>query len=119
LTSITTLRIVPYEVGLARADQLAGNFGEDFADVAVSAEIGKWFGPVKSAYGFHLVIIDQRVELEEPELPTVRDAVLRDWQSVKREEIAQARCRVMRERYQIEIDWPEDATGADTGNPYS
>jgi hypothetical protein len=98
--------LLPTEVGLVPMDRIAGTFGEDFAAAFPEASPGKWFGPIQSVYGLHLVMVDDRINPEEPELDRVRQAVLRDWQGAKRDETSQANYREMMQRYEIDVNWP-------------
>ncbi|MCV3211918.1 peptidylprolyl isomerase, partial [Mesorhizobium sp. YC-39] len=69
----------------ADTDELAlsGMFGADFARVVFALEPGGWRGPVKSGYGFHLVLVTQHTATVLKPFETVRDAVLAEWRSAK------------------------------------
>jgi len=56
---------------LSRAE-LAARFGPGFADAALRGTEGRWFGPVPSAYGQHLLRISTRTPAHLSELATVR-----------------------------------------------
>lgn len=65
--------------------RLARDLGADFAAALGDLPTGEWAGPVRSAFGFHLVRIDEKIAGRQPELSEVRDAILRDWNSEQRE----------------------------------
>lgn len=52
-------------------DFVASHFGEKFAGTVSEAEVGNWFGPVESAYGYHLVLISEHKEGRMPPLEKV------------------------------------------------
>ena len=55
--------------------ELAARFGPAFAEAALAGPDGDWFGPVRSAYGFHLLRIRERTPARRSELATVRSAL--------------------------------------------
>ncbi len=61
-------------------DELARTFGTAFRDAVMSLAVGRWEGPVESAFGLHLVKITRREESRIPEWTEVRDRVARDMQ---------------------------------------
>ena len=82
---------------LPNPQRLVGDFGTTFRDdvvAAAEAGVGAWFGPVRSAYGWHLVRIHAYSTPRERSLDEVRDQVHLDWQ---RQEIEQDRARRLRE----------------------
>ncbi len=50
---------------------VASHFGGEFASTVSEAETGQWFGPVESAYGYHLVLISDRREGRTPPLEEI------------------------------------------------
>ena len=50
-----------------------------FSKAVFSAPVGKWGGPYRSGYGWHLLYIDVRQEPARPALDTVRSAVRTDY----------------------------------------
>ncbi len=60
------------------ATDIEKQFGTDFTAEALSLTEGKWSGPVRSAYGLHLVKVFDRVPSRIPELAEVRDKVEND-----------------------------------------
>jgi len=69
-----------YDFSNYDSEQVYRLFGHTpFADALFKAPAGKWFGPVRSAYGWHLIYISARKAEESPPLAKVRDAVRTDY----------------------------------------
>ncbi len=81
-------------------------FGKPFSEKLNGIEPGQWVGPMDSAYGVHLVNVQQRTDIRLPDLAEIRDRVkgeyLFDWQ---REANAQFYDN-LRERYEIILEQP-------------
>ena len=86
--------------------EIAGRFGDEFADDLVDVEPGEWRGPIESAYGLHLVRVDERAEGRLPGLDEIRQDVLREWQHARRTEAVDGFYRELRERYEVVVEWP-------------
>ena len=56
-------------------DQLARQFGEKFAVSAFELGLRHWTGPIKSAYGYHLVWIDEIVPEQLRSVSSVADSI--------------------------------------------
>ncbi len=82
-------------------------FGSEFARAVSSLDTGSWQGPIASAYGVHLVFVDERRPARPARLAEVRDRVVRDWQYERREEMDRAAYERLRARYEIVVDLPE------------
>ncbi|MEM7463388.1 MAG: peptidylprolyl isomerase [Pseudomonadota bacterium] len=109
--------LLPASLELSRIDRIAANFGNEFADALAYAEVGTWAGPIKSTYGVHLVLVDEHVGARDPLLEDVRRAVVRDWQTNKRREIADSRYQQLLDNYDVEIVWPEsESSSGSNGN---
>jgi hypothetical protein len=62
------------------AEQVARLFGHTpLADAVFSAPPGRWVGPVRSAYGWHLLYVSGRAPPRRPPLQEVRDRVRADY----------------------------------------
>mgnify|MGYP001555650397 CR=1 FL=1 len=69
-----------YDFSNYDVEQVSRLFGHTpFADALFKAPVGKWSGPFRSAYGWHLIYIDARKSDEQPPLSKVRDAVRTDY----------------------------------------
>ncbi len=84
----------------ARAAQL---FGAAFADAlfALPERSGRWQGPVRSAYGAHLVQIDDWRPSRRLSLDEVREPLLADWRRGQKQRALRALLQRLRERYAI------------------
>jgi len=111
---------LPREFENAGLTELVKNFGADFAEAVDDLPVGTWTGPVRSGYGFHLVLVRERSEGRLPELDEVRDIVLREWTAARRREQNANFIQRLREQYTITLDLPDPGgppakTAAETG----
>ena len=88
---------------------IANLFGTQFAAAIVGLEPGTWQGPIPSGYGVHLVIVDERRNGRVPALDAVRDAVLREWENARRQEMIEQFYRKLLEKYEIIVERPKAA----------
>ena len=79
-------------------------FGAQFGEEVMALAAGAWEGPIASSYGLHLVFVEESWPARAPALDEVREAVLREWRTVRREEQSQAFYLELRERYRVEIE---------------
>jgi hypothetical protein len=70
-------------------DRIAALFGDDFARGLAHATVGHWEGPLRSAYGLHLVQVTAVEPAATPPFEQVRAAVEREW-FAERRSVAQA-----------------------------
>ena len=89
-----------YYPQLTEAD-LAKLFGSEFAKSVAELETNKWHGPVLSGYGTHLVYVDERIAAHPPVFDEVKDIVLEDWESDKRQEINELFVEGVLSRYDV------------------
>ncbi len=82
---------------------LAKLLGPDFAGAAIAVQPGSWHGPIRSAYGFHLVWVDERHESALPELDAVRNQVELRYLAERRERELQKAIERMRQRYAVVV----------------
>jgi hypothetical protein len=69
------------QIGPASAAELSRLFGPAFAAAVAELPGGRWCGPVPSAYGLHLVWIDERLAARKPDFEGVRNRLV--WQLVR------------------------------------
>lgn len=100
----------PADFGLQSARQLARQLGPGFAEAAMGLEPGSWQGPVRSAYGDHLVWIHERDVDHEPELDTVRRSAVSSMQAERNREALDAELRTLRGRYVIDLSTLESGS---------
>lgn len=91
----------------ATPTRIAARLGPDFAKAVADAQPGQWLGPIESAFGPHLVWIEQRTESRIPELESIRTRVLDDWLEERTREAL--REEAVRLRAGVEVRWLEDA----------
>lgn len=78
--------------------------GSGFAESVLALAPGQWHGPVLSGYGVHLVYVFAFEEAPAPKFEVVRERVLEDWHTVKREEFNQQFLESLKERFEIIVD---------------
>ena len=78
--------LLPRTMPLSPLRAIQRDFGEVFAERVSDAPMDKWTGPIPSPYGLHLVRVSERKDGYDPILDDVRDAVLRDWRNLQRQE---------------------------------
>jgi hypothetical protein len=94
---------IPQRLVNDRETELSNRFGQMFAESLEALPRGRWSGPVPSAYGVHLVFIENMTSQTQPKLDEIRGAVLRDWRA---QQIITARDTLytgLLQRYDIEI----------------
>jgi hypothetical protein len=90
---------------------LAKTFGPDFAARAFTLPIGRWVGPVSSAYGMHLVWVEERVAEKPTPLASVEREV-REGVFAERGQAALAEFLTgLRARYEVRVETPTSPEG--------
>ena len=84
--------------------EVSRQFGKNFAGKLFSLPVGRWQGPVRSAYGLHLLHIENKTASSLPELATVRDKVRNEWIDQQRQTIDKAFYNSLRQRYEIIVE---------------
>jgi hypothetical protein len=86
-------------------EYVASNFGYEFADTleALAPSATAWQGPIRSAYGEHLVMLTANVGRAYPELDEVLSDVERDFQNEQTSATTAAMTRAIRDRYRIDV----------------
>ena len=78
----------PIDLALSWTDRprrdLVALFGSSFTDTLLTQISGRWVGPIDSAYGRHLVLVDTVTEGSVPEFEMVRADLARDWTQIQR-----------------------------------
>jgi peptidyl-prolyl cis-trans isomerase C len=95
--------VLPLTYADVSLDDLARDYGSDFARTVAAAAPGSWQGPVRSAYGWHAVRVDTRhaaaVAPFERVQAEVREALLAD----RRKAANAAYLAKLRKRYRITV----------------
>jgi hypothetical protein len=90
-------------------DRIAALFGDSFAQAVAQSVSGSWVGPLRSAYGLHLVLV---VAVEPGDLPPfeqVRSAVEREWFAERRAVVQAAQYQSLLAGYRVIVEKPPAA----------
>ncbi len=96
----------------ATPNRILARLGPDFAEGVADGPVGRWFGPVESAFGQHLVWIADRVESRIPALDEVRKRVVEDWIEAESRKALREHIEERRQTVIVEIVEDVDASGA-------
>jgi hypothetical protein len=98
--------------------QVSSFFGPEFSAQLFATQAGGWSGPLESAYGAHLVLLQEKTDGRVPELDEVRQAVRREWiaqrRAASKEEFFQTllrKCNVVVEELDFVGDDPLSEAG--------
>jgi len=83
---------------------VANALGADFATRVLALEPGVWHGPVASAYGFHLVRVDERRAAEPRPFEEVREQVRLDWEYAERIKAEGQFFAALLAKYELDVD---------------
>lgn len=78
-------------------------FGEEFAAKIFTLPVASWQGPIVSAYGVHVVFIDNKTSAKLPDLSVIHKEVSIEWLAEQQKKMDQVFYQGLRERYQIII----------------
>jgi len=94
-------------VGALTQEDAVRLFGDsDVSQQLFEAAIGQWSGPFRSGYGWHLVYVINRRPSQLPALQEVRERVLADYLTERREALNTQNLRKLRSHYTIIADVP-------------
>jgi peptidyl-prolyl cis-trans isomerase C len=79
-------------------------FGAEFATAVLALEPGKWQGPVRSAYGLHLVRVTRREESRLPDWKEVRSRIVTDMEYEARNAAQEQLFQEIAQGYQVVFD---------------
>lgn len=96
----------------APSEQVAVLFGDDIAQRLFTMDAGEWQGPFRSDFGVHLVRLVEREERRVPPFEEVVGRVAAEFAAVRRQEANEAVYRQMRDRYDVVVQWPDEAAPA-------
>jgi hypothetical protein len=96
--------LLPETFGLMPLSQIDAQFGEGFARELSKLEPGHWAGPLKSAYGFHLVFVTAIEPSHLPPFEEVRDAVQREWFAGRRAIVLDQQYRKLQANYRVRVE---------------
>ena len=84
--------------------ELTKLFGAEFARSVTELEPGRWFAPVLSGYGVHVVYVSSHTPAPAPEFAQVEERVRQDWIEANREELNQQFIEGLLSRYEIIVE---------------
>jgi hypothetical protein len=87
-----------------RLDEVERDYGPNFADSVARLPVGLWLGPIESRHGAHLVRVEEIRPGSPPPLAEVREQVLRDFESSRRQRALDAAMMAMRWKYEVVVE---------------
>jgi len=96
--------MLPQSAQNAPLDLAARDFGTAFAAELEKLPLNEWAGPVRSAFGQHLVRLTERTPALTPPLAEVRAAVAREWENERRMASLADNYKALRSRYEVVIE---------------
>ena len=96
--------LLPRRMTRTPADLVARDFGASFAAGLEIVKVGEWVGPIDSSFGAHYVRVSDRTPAAAPQLATVRDHVVREWENERRQRARNDAYTRMRGEYQVSIE---------------
>ena len=92
------------EVVAFSAADLSRFFGQsEIIEKAFAAPLGRWSGPYRSGYGWHLIRVTARTESTMPTIETIQDRVKADYLEDQRRAQNESAYADLRKKYQISI----------------
>jgi parvulin-like peptidyl-prolyl isomerase len=104
--------MLPPSAQKAPLDLAARDFGREFAAELEKLPLDAWAGPLRSAFGQHLVRVTARTPALTPLLAEVRAAVAREWENERRTASLAENYETLRGRYEVVIEAAAAAPGA-------
>jgi peptidyl-prolyl cis-trans isomerase C len=98
-------------------DQIAKEFGPDFAKAVFQLKPGAWRGPIESGYGWHLIFVDAFEPGRVPAFEEVEPDVKSAWLDEKQREIKRVAFEAMRARYTVVVPPIESVDFGTLRNP--
>jgi peptidyl-prolyl cis-trans isomerase C len=87
-------------------EQLAKEFGPQFAQAIFKFKQGSWQGPIESGYGWHLVFVDSFTPGRIPAFEEVEPDVKTAWLADQRDQAWRKAYETMRAKYQLLLPAP-------------
>ena len=87
--------------------EMAKLFGVEFAKSIFDLEINKWFGPILSGYGTHIVYIHNEQKSVPPSFDQVKNVVLTNWKEEKQLELNNIYYKGLLDQYDVVIEETE------------
>jgi len=94
---------LPQEMSLSSRSEVSRLFGRRFTDTILSLEAGHWSGPIPSAYGLHLIYVQERTAAKMPDLAEIGPLVEREFLAERRKRELEAMYERLLERYHVSM----------------
>jgi hypothetical protein len=106
--------LLPATLDDAAASDIERQFGAEFAAALKDQSVGRWQGPLKSAFGLHLVEVSASAAARPATLAEVRSAVERDLSEARIDEAKKAYFEKLRAKYTVRVEaaGPEPAAAS-------
>jgi hypothetical protein len=98
--------LFPHRFTAVDAVAVDAQLGAGFAEALWRGQLGQWAGPIPSAYGQHLVLLEERIDGRLPALDELRERVLADYRHDRRRELLRERLHALRSSYRVELRSP-------------
>lgn len=93
------------EVALIDATGLTRRYGSNFSEKLFALPVNdEWQGPIASAFGMHLIRIEDSISKEEPDFETVRPDVEKAWQAQALRAANEQKLIDLLERYDVKVE---------------
>lgn len=99
-----------------QASEVTRQFGQEFTRHLAEVPTGRWYGPVISGYGVHLVRVENRKDGRMPELAEIREQVVSEWTNVQREKSNEQFYQNLLKRYAVTIESPSSVPSTNGEN---
>ena len=96
--------MLPFSVPSMTPRMISRQFGSEFTAQIEALPLNQWSGPLRSGYGYHLVMITDRTEPRNVQLDEVRDQVEREWTVERKKEVKEQAYERLRSKYRVIID---------------
>jgi len=96
--------LLGYAFRQVAAPEIGRRFGGHIAAALEATPVGRWTGPVPSAYGLHLLRVEARTDARLPPLDEVRPALRAEWAARRRREALDASVAALVSRYAVAVE---------------
>jgi peptidyl-prolyl cis-trans isomerase C len=98
-------------------EQLAKDFGPEFAQAVFQLKPGSWKGPIESGYGWHLVFVDSFTPGRVPAFEEVEPDVKTAWLADQKQQAWSKAYSDMRAKYTVFLPAPSETRSASAATP--
>lgn len=96
--------LVEPQIDDAEAPEVAAQFGQEFARDVFALGQGYWQGPIRSAYGLHLVRVLEKMPAQQRPFLEAREQLLSYWREQRRRELEERYFTELNRKYDIVVD---------------